>query len=121
MSTPNTSNLAMTDDICIVSGQVSMDESFNVMCSGDIAGQTRVAFQRLEKILKEEGMTLDNVIAVTVYLTDGELFGEFNSAWREVFAHPRPARTTVGAKVFLDGALIEVSAIASRRKSRLQA
>ncbi len=47
-------------------------------------------------VLKEAGMTYADVVSVTIFLTDMELFGRMNAVYTARFPAPRPARTTVG-------------------------
>ena len=60
------------------------------------------------------GLTMDNVVKVTVFLTDMANFPAMNEVYKDQFAAPYPARSTVGVKELPLGALIEIEMIASR-------
>lgn len=59
--------------------------------------QTRAVIENLRYILEEAGSSLENVVDVTIYLTDIERdFNIVNQVFGEVFGHIQPTRTTVG-------------------------
>jgi 2-iminobutanoate/2-iminopropanoate deaminase len=59
--------------------------------------QVAQAFRNLLAVLDAGGATADDVQAVTVHLADGADFDRMNALYREFFAQPYPARTTVTA------------------------
>ncbi|TAM81655.1 MAG: RidA family protein [Acidobacteria bacterium] len=78
----------------------------------DIESQTRAALQLIQKIVEGGGMTMGNVVAVNVYLSDVNEFGKMNSVYKTFFPDPKPTRTTVQVAKLVNGARIEISAIA---------
>jgi len=78
----------------------------------DIESQTRAALQSIQKIVEGGGMTMGNVVAVNVYLSDIKDFGKMNSVYKTFFPDPKPTRTTVQVANLVNGAKIEISAIA---------
>ena len=81
-----------------------------------IEAQTRRCFEKLADILAEAGTSLDQVLRVTVYLTDiAAQQAPMTAVFREVFPVDPPARATVQVAA-LSGAdkLIEIDAIAAR-------
>jgi len=78
----------------------------------DIEGQTRAALGLIQKIVEGGGMTMGNVVAVNVYLSDINEFGKMNSVYKTFFPDPKPTRTTVQVAKLVNGAKIEISAIA---------
>ncbi len=99
-------------DLLFVSGQVPRDLRTGQLLGDDIRAQTKGVLGNLRHVLEASGATLDDVMAVTVYLADPDDWGAFNEIYREIFTPPYPSRTAVGAR--LRGILIEVSAIAAR-------
>src|SRR4051794_35125544 len=65
-------------------------------------------------VLKEAGMSFENVVAVQVYLTDMNSFQQMNGVYTTYFKEPRPARTTVGVAKLVGTARIEITVTASR-------
>ncbi len=78
-----------------------------------VSEQLASAFKKVNVILSRAGMTMNNIVKVTVYLSDGKLFSEMNQEYSRLFSEKRPARTTVIAQPPVNGALVEVEIIAS--------
>lgn len=57
---------------------------------------------------------MDDVVKVTVHLSDIELFDEFNEVYASFFSDPKPTRTTVGSQ--LPDILVEIDAMAYEGK-----
>jgi 2-iminobutanoate/2-iminopropanoate deaminase len=103
---------ARVGDLVFVSGQVPRDLRTGELVGDDIRAQSRGVLANLRRVLEAGGASLDDVVAVTVYLADVEDWGTFNEVYRETFSHPYPTRTVVGAQ--LRGILVEVNAVAAR-------
>ena len=97
-------------DLMFVSGQVPTNADDEVV-GEDIATQTRYVIQKLGTVLQAAGASLEDVVAMTVYLADIGDWPVFNEVYRAEMPRPYPTRTTVGAG--LHGFLIEVTAIAA--------
>lgn len=61
----------------------------------DIRVQTRAVIENIERILREVGATLPDVLQVTTYLTSMNDFGGYNEVYAEFFDEDGPTRTTV--------------------------
>ena len=99
-------------DLLFVSGQVPRDARTGDLLGDDIRTQSRGVLANLRRVLEAGGASLDDVVAVTVYLADVDDWGTFNEVYRETFSPPYPTRTVVGAQ--LRGILVEVNAVAAR-------
>ncbi|HEV8524361.1 MAG TPA: Rid family hydrolase, partial [Terriglobales bacterium] len=66
-------------------------------------------------VLKEAGMTMDDLVFVQVYCTDLSLFPRFNAVYRTYFAKEFPARAFIGTGSLLLGGRFEMQAIAVKR------
>ena len=69
-------------------------------------------------ILKEAGLSYDDVVTVNVYLTDMSMFARMNSVYTKVFTDPRPARTTVGVPALAGNAHVEITVTAHSSKRK---
>lgn len=69
------------------------------------------ALQVLGERLATAGATLDDVVKVTVYLTDLAWRDALNDVWRRVFSDPMPARTAVEVRALPKGAPVELDAV----------
>lgn len=104
------SGVVRSGGIVAISGQVPIDAARKIV-GDDFALQTRQVFANLSARLQEVGCTPADVILVNCYLADLEDFDQFNELFGQLFAHPRPARTTVQVGLF-PGFRVEVSALA---------
>lgn len=83
-----------------VSGQTPMTDGEVV--EGSIVEQSRLAIDNCLQIMKEANYGLEDVVHVTVVLTDARYFQSFNKVFKEVFgAHP-PARICAVADLVVD-------------------
>jgi reactive intermediate/imine deaminase len=98
-------------DYIFVSGQLPLDADMQVV-GEDIAAQTRVVIENVEKALADVGSGLDRVVKTMVWLADPADFPEFNRTYAEYFPDNAPARATVGTTLMVQGALIEIEATA---------
>ena len=106
---PHFSLTRRAGDLVFVSGQLPVDENMNIV-QGDITIQTRACLDNLTSALKTEGLTLKQVVKVTVWLTDPNDFPAFNETYAGYFPDSPPVRTTVGAELMVPGAKIEMDA-----------
>ena len=97
-----------------VSGQLPVDSSTGLFAEGGIKGQTAQIFKNIEAILKEAGMTLDNVVKTTVFLTDMDDFADMNEVYASQFTGTFPARSAFAVKGLPKNADIEIEVIAVR-------
>lgn len=79
-----------------------------------ITVQTHKCFEYLEDVMKEAGVTFDNVVKVNVYLTGMKYFTEMNEVYQEKFAAPYPARTCVAVLELPLGADVEIEVVCQR-------
>ncbi len=66
----NMSQAIQIGNAIYVSGQVSMDSAGTVVGAGDMKSQTRQALQNVKTILESAGASMDDVVKITVYMTD---------------------------------------------------
>jgi 2-iminobutanoate/2-iminopropanoate deaminase len=83
---------------------------------GDVGAETRRALERLGRVLEGAGSSLEETVAVSVFLRRASDFAAMNDAYRPAFGDRPPTRTTVVADI-AGGALVAVAAIAVPRGS----
>ncbi|VCU70896.1 Putative reactive intermediate deaminase TdcF [Pigmentiphaga humi] len=86
-------------DVLYLSGQTPMDLHTGQFIEGDIATQTKQVLENVKMILGECRSSMEDVVKVTVYLTDLNDFAAFNEVYKQYFKEPYPVRTLVGAKL----------------------
>jgi reactive intermediate/imine deaminase len=95
-----------------VSGTLAQDASGAIVGKGDIGAQTTRALERIREILTAAGSSLEQAVAVTIYLKSVGDFPAMNDAYRRFWKTDPPTRTTVIADSPLADALIEISMVA---------
>jgi reactive intermediate/imine deaminase len=77
----------------------------------DVGLQIHQVFRNLRAVCEAAGGGLDNILKLTVYLTDMTHFPKVNSIMAEYFTEPYPARAAVGVAALPRGARVEMDAI----------
>lgn len=104
----------LSEPMLFLSGQVSIDPYTAQIVGNDVATQTRQIILNMQGLLESAGMTLSNLVKVTIFLTDLSRFDEMNKVYAEMLTFPYPARATVGATLNNSDLLLEMEAIAMR-------
>jgi 2-aminomuconate deaminase len=79
----------------------------------DIAAQCRQVFANVRKVLEAAGARWEDLVDVTVYLTDMTRdFGTYNELWAEYFTTGQPCRTTLGISALPTPIAIELKCTA---------
>jgi 2-iminobutanoate/2-iminopropanoate deaminase len=100
-------------NLLFLSGCVAVDGDGHLVGGDDVTAQTRQVFANLEATLAAAGVSIHDVVKVTVFLTDIGDRSSVNEVRREVFGGTRPASTLVEvSKLALDGARVEIEAVA---------
>jgi 2-iminobutanoate/2-iminopropanoate deaminase len=94
-----------------VAGQQGPDAHGKVTGT-DIAFQITNAIAAVEKVVKEAGFQMTDIVSVTVYVTDLNDVEKMNEVYKQLMPDPKPARATVQVAGLIGGAKIEISAIA---------
>jgi enamine deaminase RidA (YjgF/YER057c/UK114 family) len=76
--------------------------------------EAKLLLDRYQAVLKEAGMTMENLVWVTVYCPDLSLFGTFNEVYRSYFKRDFPARAFIGSGPLLFGGRFEMQGIAAK-------
>ncbi|MBM3495248.1 MAG: deaminase [Armatimonadetes bacterium] len=98
--------------LVFVSGQVPMDPTKRQIVQGDFETRVRQCIANVENVLRAAGATLEDVVKVTVFLTDMDCFARLNAVYSEYWGDPKPARSCVGVAGLPLGVDVEIEAIA---------
>jgi 2-iminobutanoate/2-iminopropanoate deaminase len=104
----------MVEGFLFVSGQGATDPGSGQLVGNDIESQTKQTLTNVRSIVEASGLSLCNVVRVSIYLKDMKDFKKMNEVYKTFFAETPPARTTVQAELPLPEMLIEVDVIAHR-------
>jgi 2-iminobutanoate/2-iminopropanoate deaminase len=92
-----------------VAGQVPNRDGVREL--GTIEEETRLVLDNVGSVLRSAGASLADVVRCSVYLADLDDFAAMNAVYETYFPDPRPARTTIGARL-RNGIKIEIDCIA---------
>ena len=95
------------------SGQIPLDPKSGQIVTGDIATQTRRVLDNIGAILRIEGLTFDNVVKTTIFLTNLGDFQTVNEIYGSYFKKDPPARSTIQVSALPRGANLEIEVIAA--------
>lgn len=97
-------------DLLFLSGQIAIDPATGKLDPMlPIEDQTRLVWANIERLLDENGLTLNDVVRADVYLTDMQDYARMNAAYAEALGAARPVRTTVAVSALPLGARIEIT------------
>lgn len=99
--------------LVFVSGQIHITTDGDVL-QGTVREKIAQIMKNASAILAAAGLTLDNVVKASVFVTDLAQMPEVNEFYPTYFTAPYPAREAIGVKELPLGATIEISMIASR-------
>jgi 2-iminobutanoate/2-iminopropanoate deaminase len=107
-------SLGVATESCVfVAGQLAADEPPPRGGPGDIETETRIAMERIGRILERAGCGFADVVRVGMFMTHLEEFDRMNAVYCGFFPGDRlPARTCVGVASLLYGCRIEIDCIA---------
>jgi reactive intermediate/imine deaminase len=94
-----------------LSGQIPLDPVTMEIVGGDFEARARRVFDNLKAVTEAAGGDLDQILKLTVYLTDLDNFATVNNVMADYFDEPYPARAALGVASLPKGADIEAEAI----------
>lgn len=97
-------------DSVYLSGQIGLDPVTGHLVEG-VEAQIERVFQNLRAVARAAGGSLDDVVRLTVYLTDLAHFGRVNESMARHFRQPYPARAALGVASLPRGAEVEIDAV----------
>ena len=103
------------NNLVYVSGQLPMNLATGEVENGSIEIQTELALLNVESVLLAAGSDLKQVLQMTIYISDMELWDRVNRVYARILGEHRPARAIVPVKDLHFGVKIEIQAIAAVR------
>ena len=109
------SQATMVGDFLFVSGQGAIDPRSGQLIGSDIEAQTRQTLTNVRNIVEASGLSLLDIVKVSVFLKGMSDFKRMNEVYKTFFIQNPPSRTTVEvANLPLPNMLIEIDVIAHR-------
>jgi len=106
------SQAVQAGNFLFVSGQVAINPENGELNIGSIEAETHQVMRNLKAVLLEAGLTFDNVVKSTIFLSDMGTFGQVNEIYGQYFSADFPARETVQVSVLPKNVNVEISVIA---------
>jgi 2-iminobutanoate/2-iminopropanoate deaminase len=106
------------ENFIFLSGQIPIDPSTGEMIRGDIRQQTRQVLENMKGVLESQGLGMQDVVKVNIFLKDMGNFNEMNEVYATYFSSSPPARSTVEVAKLPRNAEIEIEAIAVTREGK---
>lgn len=98
-------------DFLYLSGMMPIDPATGALDPADITVQASRIMKNVEAVLSEAGLSQENVVKTTCFLSDMGNFAAFNAVYGEYFTS-KPARSCVAVRELPKSALVEVEVIA---------
>jgi reactive intermediate/imine deaminase len=100
--------------LVFLSGQIPLDPASMEVVQGGIENQIRRVFDNLAAVCAAAGGSLDDIVKLTVFLTDMGDFPQVNAIMGQYFSTPYPARAAVQVAALPKGVSVEMDAILAR-------
>ena len=99
----------MVGDCVYVSGTIAMDLESKQLIKTNIKEETKIVMEYLGAVLNEAGLTYDNIVKTTIFLSDMNNFVHVNEVYSSYFQGDFPARATIQADRLPKDANVEIS------------
>ena len=104
------SQAVWVDNLLFLSGQIPLNHLGEPVI-GSIKKQAEQVFANIDVIIKKSGGTLDDVIKLSVFVTDMGNFEAINKVMVSLFSEPYPVRTTVEVSALPKNSALEIEAL----------
>ena len=101
-------------NLAFTSGQLPLNMETGEM-ETEIKAATKASLSNVKAILAEAGLTMDNVIKTTVFISDMNNFAAMNEVYSTFFGETAPARSCVEVARLPKDVLVEIEAVAVRK------
>ena len=98
-------------NLMFISGQIPLDPKTGDLVSESIDEQAKQVLNNIKSICEAAGQSIDDIVKISIFLTDLENFAIVNEVMKEYFAEPYPARATVEVSGLPLGVNVEIEAI----------
>jgi 2-iminobutanoate/2-iminopropanoate deaminase len=114
---PPYSSGVMAGGTFYVAGHLGVDPATGKVAT-DPDAEAHLVMDAVKQTLEKGGLTMADVVSVTIYCTDIDLYDKFNAVYRTYFHDNYPARAFIGVAKLVRGARFEISAVAVKPRHR---
>jgi 2-iminobutanoate/2-iminopropanoate deaminase len=108
---PPFSNGVMVGETFYVAGHIGIDSTTG-QAAANVENEARLVMDSVQHTLEQAGLKIDDLVSVTVYCTDLDLYDKFNTVYRTYFHGHYPARAFIGINKLVRSAHFEVAGVA---------
>ena len=105
------SQAVKTGNLIFISGQIPLNPQTGDLVSGSIEDQANQVIENIKNICLAAGYGLEDIVKITIFLTDLGNFAKVNEVMTEHFSEPYPARSTVEVSGLPLGVNVEIEAV----------
>ncbi len=105
------SQAVKSGSLVFLSGQIPLVPETMEMVTGGIAAQAHQVMKNLSAVAAAAGGSLDNIVKLTIFMTDLGDFATVNDVMTGYFSEPYPARATIQVSALPRGAAVEIDGI----------
>ena len=106
------SQAVLSGSTLYTSGQIAIDPNNGELVMGSIEAETHQVMINMKAVLAEAGMSFDNVIKSSIFISDMDNFSGINNVYAQYFSSDFPARETVEVARLPKDVNVEISMIA---------
>lgn len=106
------SQAVLAGNTLYVSGQIAINPANGELMTHDLEAETKQVLANLSAVLMAAGMSFENIVKTSIFLSDMSLFAAVNELYGACFTSNFPARETVAVKTLPRNVNVEISAIA---------
>jgi 2-iminobutanoate/2-iminopropanoate deaminase len=106
------SQAVLSGNTLYTSGQIAIDPKTDKLVMTTIDEETNQVMTNMKAVLAEAGMTFDNVIKTSIFISDMDNFSDINGVYAQYFTSNFPARETVEVARLPKDVNVEISMIA---------
>ena len=107
------SQAVKTGNLIFISGQIPLDPKTGDVVEGSIEDQANQVLENIKSICEAAGHGLEDIVKITIFLTDLGNFAAVNEVMKKYFSEPYPARATIEVSGLPLGVNVEIEAIVS--------
>ena len=94
-----------------LSGQIPLDPQTGKVVEGDFSAQVHQVFKNLQAVAEAASGSLNDIVKLTIFLTDFSVFATVNEIMEIYFQKPYPARSTIAVAGLPKNVPVEIEAL----------
>lgn len=110
-TSPPFSNGVMVGGTLYIAGHIGLDPATN-QAPADTDAEAHLLLDAVKATVEKAGLSMSDVVSLTIYCTDLALYDKFNAIYRGYFHDHFPTRAFIGVSKLVRGAHFEIAGVA---------